>query len=76
MVHAVIMIRTGPTASQAVRDAIATAEGVVDVHVVAGEFDVIAEIDGDEVYEVLDTATSTIQDTEGVEETKTYVALS
>ncbi|MFB6133384.1 MAG: Lrp/AsnC ligand binding domain-containing protein [Halanaeroarchaeum sp.] len=76
MVHAVIMIRTGPSASQAVRDAISRVENVVDVHVVAGEFDVIAEIDGDEVYEVLDTATTEVQDTEGVEETKTYVALS
>ncbi|MFB6132530.1 MAG: Lrp/AsnC ligand binding domain-containing protein [Halanaeroarchaeum sp.] len=76
MVHAVIMIRTGPGDAVDVREAVSDLDGVVDVHVVAGDFDVIAELETREVYDVLQTATSAIQDTDGVEETKTYVSLS
>ncbi|MFW5938114.1 MAG: Lrp/AsnC ligand binding domain-containing protein [Halanaeroarchaeum sp.] len=75
MVHAVIMIRTGPGTSETVRETIETIDGVVDAHVVAGNFDVVAEVSGDEVYDVIQAASSEIQATEGVEETKTYVAL-
>ena len=76
MVHAVIMIRTGPGTSAAVRETVSEIDGVVDAHVVAGDFDVVAEVDGPEVYDVIQTASSEIQATEGVEETKTYVAVS
>ena len=76
MVHAVIMIRTGPGTSAAVRETVSDVEGVVDAHVVAGDFDVVVEVDGPEVYDVIETASSEIQATEGVEETKTYVAVS
>ena len=76
MVHAVIMIRTGPGAATDVRDAVGDIEGVVDAHVVAGDFDVIAEVDAGEVYEAIQTASTSIQGTDGVEDTKTYVALA
>lgn len=76
MVHAVIMIRTGPGTSAAVRETVSEIDGVVDAHVVAGDFDVVAEVDGPEVYDVIQTASSEIQASEGVEETKTYVAIS
>lgn len=76
MVHAVIMIRTGPGTSEDVRGAISELEGVVDVHVVAGDFDVVAELEEEAVHDVLQTATTAIQGIDGVEETKTYVALA
>ncbi|MFW6003868.1 MAG: Lrp/AsnC ligand binding domain-containing protein [Halanaeroarchaeum sp.] len=76
MVHAVIMIRTDSGTAGSVRDAVSALESVVDAHVVAGDFDVVAELDEAEVYDVLDTASSSIQDTDGVQETKTYVSLT
>jgi len=76
MVHAFIMIRTTAGASQEVQDSIADTENVTEAHVVAGEFDVIAEATGEEVYDILSTASADIQAVAGVEETKTYVSLS
>ncbi|WP_259518031.1 Lrp/AsnC ligand binding domain-containing protein [Halanaeroarchaeum sp. HSR-CO] len=76
MVHAVIMIRTDSGTAESVRDAVSALGSVADAHVVAGDFDVIAELDETEVYDVLDTASSSIQDTDGVQETKTYVSLT
>lgn len=76
MVHAVIMIRTDSGTAESVREAVSNLESVVDAHVVAGDFDVVAELDEEEIYDVLDTASSAIQGTDGVQETKTYVSLA
>lgn len=76
MVHAFIMIRTGAAASKEVRSTIEDIETVGEAHVVAGQFDIIAEVDGSEVYEILSTASEDVQTVPGVEETKTYVSLS
>ena len=76
MVHAFIMIRTGAGTGEEVRSAVDDLETVTEAHVVAGEFDLIAEADGSEVYDVLSTASSDIQAIQGVLETKTYMSLS
>lgn len=76
MVHAFIMVKTGAGSSQDVQSDIAGLDGVTDCHVVAGEYDVIVEATGDEVYDVLSTASKQISAMEGVNDTKTYVSLS
>ena len=76
MVHAYIMIRTAAGESQEVRDSIDGIGSIDEAHVVAGEFDIIAETDGREVYDILSTAAAKVQSVDGVEETKTYVSLS
>lgn len=76
MVHAFIMVRTAAGTSQDVRDAVADLGNVKEAHVVAGEYDVIAEADGEEVYDILSAAAADIQGVTDVEETKTYVSLS
>lgn len=76
MVHAYIMIRTAAGESQGVRDSIDGIGSIDEAHIVAGEFDIIAETDGDEVYDILSTAAAKVQAVNGVEETKTYVSLS
>lgn len=48
---------------------------VTDGHVVAGDWDVILEVTGDEVYDVLSMVTDEIQALDGVVDTKTYVSL-
>ena len=76
MVHAYIMIRTAAGVAQDVRESIAELGSVSEAHIVAGEFDIIAETDEKEVYDILTTAAADIQGVNGVEETKTYVSLS
>lgn len=48
---------------------------VADGHVVAGDWDVILEVTGEEVYDVLSMVTDEIQALDGVVDTKTYVSL-
>jgi DNA-binding Lrp family transcriptional regulator len=75
MVHAVIMVKTGAGESESTVADIRDVDGVTEAHVVAGEFDIIAEVEVDEVYDVLHTASSGIQGLDGVLDTKTYIAL-
>lgn len=76
MVHAFIMVRTAAGVAQEVRDSIGDLGSVAECHVVAGEYDVIVEAQGEEVYDILSAAAADIQGVQGVEETKTYVSLS
>lgn len=75
MVYAFIMVETVPGQSESVREAVEGFDDVREAHVVAGRFDVVAEVDASEVYDVLHAASSAIQGTEGVSDTTTYVAL-
>lgn len=75
MVHALIMVETGTAKSTEILDDVRQLEGVVEAHVVAGDYDIIVEFEGDEVYDVLETASTRIQGIEGVADTRTYVSL-
>jgi DNA-binding Lrp family transcriptional regulator len=76
MVHAYVMVRTEAGAPQDVRAALTEQDAVSEAHVVAGDYDLIVEVDATSVSEVLDVATEQIQALDGVTETKTYVAMS
>ena len=75
MVHAFIMVKTAAGRSEDVLTAVRELDGISEAHVVAGEFDVIVEAEADEVYDVLQTASSEISGMDGVADTKTYMAL-
>jgi len=75
MVDAFIMVKTGAGRSDAVLDRIRELASISDAHVVAGEFDIIAEASAEEVYDVLQAASADIQSLEGVTDTRTYIAL-
>ena len=75
MVHAYIMVTTGTGVSEATVEAIRSLPTVSEAHIIAGEYDIVTEVDVEEVYEVLHTAASAIQSLDGVIETRTYVAL-
>lgn len=75
MVRAFIMVKTAAGASEDTVGQIRDFDNVLEAHVVAGEFDIIAEVNASEVYDILHTASSSIQGLEGVVDTKTYIAL-
>ncbi|MFB6093877.1 MAG: Lrp/AsnC ligand binding domain-containing protein [Halanaeroarchaeum sp.] len=76
MVRATIMIRTTAGHSPTVRDFARDLEGVLEAHVVAGDFDVIAEVEAESVHDVQAAAADAIRAHDGATETKTYVALA
>ena len=76
MVHAFIMVKAGAGEAQAVREQVAGFDDVEEAHVVAGRFDIIVEVDGPEVHNVLDTVSNRIGTVDGVTNTKTYISLS
>jgi DNA-binding Lrp family transcriptional regulator len=69
------MVKTGAGESEQLLGPIRELEGVTEAHIVAGAYDVIAEADAPEVYDVLRTASSGIQGLQGVSDTKTYISL-
>ena len=75
MVHAYVMVKTGPGQSEGLLGDIRTLQTVTEAHIVAGAYDVIVEVVGDEVYDVLQTASTGIQSLNGVTDTKTYICL-
>ncbi|QLG61463.1 Lrp/AsnC ligand binding domain-containing protein [Halorarum salinum] len=75
MVHAFVMVKAGAGEAGAVARRVRDLDTVTQAHVVAGEYDVIAEVDAEEVYGVLDAVASGIQSLPGVTDTKTYVSM-
>jgi DNA-binding Lrp family transcriptional regulator len=69
------MVKTDAGKSEKMVEATREIERVTEAHIVAGDYDIIAEVDTDEVYEVLQTASSGIQGLDGVADTKTYISL-
>ncbi|QCJ46062.1 MULTISPECIES: Lrp/AsnC ligand binding domain-containing protein [Haloprofundus] len=75
MVHAFIMVKTGAGESEQLVAPIRDLERVTEAHIVAGAYDLIVEVDAEEVYDVLKTSSSGIQGLQGVTDTKTYISL-
>jgi DNA-binding Lrp family transcriptional regulator len=76
MVHAFVMIDTDAGESDTLRDRLLEVEGIAEAHVVAGNWDMVAEIEGGEMGDVLHAVVGTIQGFGGVVDTKTYISLS
>jgi DNA-binding Lrp family transcriptional regulator len=75
MVHAFIMVETAAGRSEDIVASVRALDNVSEAHIVAGEFDIIAEADTEEVYDVLHASSTDISGMEGVANTKTYMAL-
>lgn len=74
MVTAYVMIKTLTGEADRIRDTIAGMDGVVEVHIVAGDVDLIAKIDVDSPASVKDVAART-REVSGVDTTQTYIAM-
>jgi DNA-binding Lrp family transcriptional regulator len=75
MVHAFIMVKTGAGESERLIDSIRELANVTEAHIVAGAYDIIAEVDAPEVYKVLSASSTEIQGFDGVTDTKTYISM-
>ncbi|MFB6253692.1 MAG: Lrp/AsnC family transcriptional regulator [Halobacteriaceae archaeon] len=76
MVQAFVMVKTDAGESENTHEDLLEIEGIDEAHIVAGDFDIIAEIQGDEIYDILHAAAAEIQKLTGVTDTKTYISLS
>jgi len=75
MVRAYVTVITGSGASDDAVAAIRELPGVAEAHVVSGDFDVVAEIEGESVRDLQRTLTDGIHGAEGIGTTRTYVQL-
>ena len=75
MVHAFVMVKTAAGRSEELLKSVRSLDDVSEAHVVAGDFDIIAEAEADEVYDVLHAASSDISGMDGIADTKTYMAI-
>lgn len=74
MVRAFIMVKVEGDAESSLNPVTAIAN-IEEAHVVAGDYDIIAEALADEVRDIMHTAAAEIRYIEGVRDTKTYVCL-
>lgn len=75
MARAFTMIDVAAGLEHDLCEAIRGIDGVVDAHIIAGDFDLIVELNCVSVHEVLETVTEQIRPLEGIGTTKTYICL-
>lgn len=74
MVHAFVMVKTHVGSSESILESVRGVPEVEEAHIVAGAYDLIVEVDADDVQDVLGAAARGIRTLDGVAETKTYVS--
>jgi DNA-binding Lrp family transcriptional regulator len=75
MVRAFIMVKTAAGKSEELLARIGDLDGVEEAHIVAGQYDIIVEAVGEEVYDLMHGVATRLRDVEGVTDTKTYICL-
>jgi DNA-binding Lrp family transcriptional regulator len=75
MVTAYIMVKSLTGEADRLRNSLLDIDGIVDVHIVAGDVDLIAKAIVDEPADVKAIAADQVHDIDGVDETQTYIAM-
>jgi DNA-binding Lrp family transcriptional regulator len=75
MVRAYIMVKTAAGKSEELLDGTTGIDGVLEAHIVAGQYDIIVEVEGEEVYDVMHSVATAIRELDGVVDTRTYICL-
>jgi len=75
MVVAYIMVKANTGEADRLKRQIDEIDGVLDVHIVAGDVDLVAKVEVDSPAAVKDVAATGIQGIDGVESTQTYIAM-
>ncbi|WP_254272201.1 Lrp/AsnC family transcriptional regulator [Haloarcula marina] len=75
MVTAYVMVKAHTGDADRLKNEIEAVDGVEEVHIVAGDVDLIAKVVVGSPAEVKDVAATHIQGVDGVEGTQTYIAM-
>lgn len=75
MVHSFVMVKTAAGNIQRVLDSIEDLDGVEEAHVIAGDYDIIVEVEGKDVQESIRTVSTDVRELKGIVDTRTYIAL-
>ena len=75
MVHAYVMVITAAGTSGDVLASATALPGVTEAHIVAGDYDLVVEMERDTVTDILHVVSSELGEIEGVGTTRTYVAI-
>lgn len=75
MVQAFTMVDVAAGREDDLCEAIRAIDIVEEAHIIAGDFDLIVELNGTEVREILSTVTEDLRPLDGVGTTKTYICL-
>ena len=75
MARAYVMVDAGSEDATGLLDAVLGVTHVGEAHVVAGDYDIIAEVEATEVGEVMSTVATALRGLDGVNDTRTYVCL-
>ena len=75
MVVAYIMVKVNTGEADRIKSELEALEGVVDVHIVAGDVDFIVKVDAESPGDVKAVSTTALQEIAGVEDTQTYMAM-
>jgi len=75
MVRAFIMVKTAAGKSDTLLESMREHEGVDEAHIVAGQYDIIVEAVGEEVYDIMHGVATRLRGLGGVADTRTYICL-
>ncbi len=75
MVTAYVMIKSLTGEADRIKNDIAAIDGVDEVHIVAGDVDLISKVVVDSTAAVKDIAATQIYGVDGVDSTQTYIAM-
>ena len=75
MIRAYSAIDCAAGTARDVCERIRAVDGVTEAHVVAGDFDVVAELEGESPQDLLRTISSEVRPLEGVGTTRTYICI-
>jgi DNA-binding Lrp family transcriptional regulator len=75
MVRAFVMVKAASGAAAALKETILEMPGVEEAHVVAGAYDLVVEVTGGEVYDVVGSVATDLRALDDVADTRTYICL-
>jgi DNA-binding Lrp family transcriptional regulator len=76
MVTAYVMVKALSGDADRIKHDIESIDDVVDVHIVAGDVDLIAKLEVESPADVKEIAANRIHGVEGVDSTQTYIAMA
>lgn len=75
MVHAFVFVDAAAGTAEPLVDELREIDPIQEAHVVAGNWDLVLELETEEVHDVLATVTAEVRPLDGIGTTRTYISL-